>query len=311
MTFICNAGFNVASVLPDGSVNYCFNKRVSLGNMFSGFQFKNNLTECKATFCDCPLYSFEPELYKKATNQEYKERRYDAFLHWHVTYSCNLRCHYCRLIYDDKEKDNEIKRTSASPIDVSKMMDSIRKTGNIFMISFMGGEAFRVPNMDEVCEALTKDKHTVSFNTNFTLVTRSFFERINLDYLGCLHISCHIRPMQKKGLTETFIKNIEMMRDEFGHNDFYVTVVSEPWVFENLDEHREYFGKHGIELKLIPMLDGGGVAGKVYPESYTEEQLREMDKDWLKGYFPQKYKKGEVAEISEYTYPVLNNEDRG
>lgn len=308
--FLCNAGYNVASALPDGTVNYCLNKKISLGNIYTGFQYKSEVTPCNATFCDCPLYSFEDQLHKKSIGEPYTEPKYSAFIHWHVTYSCNMRCHYCIVCAGDPKQDRIDKITKPSPIKIPEMMRALENTGHIFLISFIGGEPFMVPNMNEACAALTKANHKVMFNTNMTLIKPEFFEVVDMNNVGCFHISCHLIPMERRGLIDTFIRNVNMMQYS-GHKHYYITVVAEPAIFENLDHYKELFAKHDIYFKLIPMLDGGGVNGKVYPESYTDEQLELIDKDWLREYFPDKYSKDETAEIEDYTFPVLNTDKRG
>ena len=53
--------------------------------------------------------------------------------------------------------------------------------------------------------------------------------------------------------------------------------------------YREFFGRHGIYFKIIPMLDGGGAfKGKSYPESYTKEELDVIERDWHAEYYPLK-----------------------
>lgn len=309
--FLCNAGYNVASALPDGTVNYCLNKKIRLGNIYTGFQFKDDLTPCQASFCDCPLYSFEKRLHDKALGKEItKKTGHTAFIHWHVTYSCNMMCHYCILCIGDPKEDLINKRSKPNSIKINKMIYVLEKTGHKFLISFIGGEPFLVPNINEACAALTKEKHRVMFNTNLTLIKPDFFEMVDMNYLGCFHISCHLLPMEKRRLTQTFIKNVNMMQDT-GHKNYYVTVVAEPDIFPKLDYYKDLFAKHNIYFELIPMLDGGGVNGKVYPESYTDDQLELINKEWLCDYFPDKYAKNEVADLKDYTFPILNTDKRG
>ena len=219
-------------------------------------------------------------------------------------------CHYCIVCAGDPKQDLINKRSKPKSIKIQKMIDTLDRTRHKFLISFIGGEPFLVPNMNEAAAALTKEKHTIMFNTNFTLIRPQFFELIDMKYLGGFHISCHIIPMEKRGLTKKFIENVNMMQ-ETGHEDYYITVVAEPDVFPKLDYYKELFAKHNIYFKLIPMLDGGGVNGKVYPGAYTEEQLELIDKDWLHAYFPDKYSKNQIAEIKDYTFPVLNTDKRG
>lgn len=67
---VCNAGFNVGIVLPDGTVAPCFaTTRETLGNVYSRIRFRKNLLVCPLKRCNCPLLQFDPYLYKKALKE--------------------------------------------------------------------------------------------------------------------------------------------------------------------------------------------------------------------------------------------------
>jgi len=283
---ICNAGYNAASVLPDGTINVCFDRRESLGNIYRGFEFNKELVKCSLEFCDCPLWSFEKNLHAIAKGKlPPNQPAYDAFLHWHVTYNCNMFCHYCTLFPGDKKRDFKEKKNPAKPINISAMMKTLAATGKKFLISFTGGEPFLVPNMAETCAELTK-KHFVCFNTNLTMLDMKLFETANIDHIGMLNISMQIQPMEKLNLTERFIEKIHTIQN-IGFSRYHITVVADPVLFPKIKYYRYEFGKHGIKFKLIPMIDGGGVfQGKAYPESYTSEELELIERDWLDEYFP-------------------------
>lgn len=283
---ICNAGYNAASVLPDGTINVCFDRREPLGNIYRGFEFKKELVKCSFEFCDCPLWSFEKNLHAIAKGKSPDNPPpFDAFFHWHVTYNCNMFCHYCSLFPDNKERDFEEKKRPARPINISAMMNSLEATGKKFLISLTGGEPFLVPNMVEACAELTK-KHFVCFNTNLTVLDMKLFEIANIDHLGTLNISMQIRPMEKLNLTDKFIEKIQAMQN-VGFSRYQITVVAEPALFPKIAYYRDKFGKYGIKFKLIPMIDGGDVfQGKSYPKSYTSQELQIIERDWLKEYFP-------------------------
>lgn len=283
---ICNAGYNSASVLPEGTINVCFDRRVSLGNIYRGFEFKKELVKCSFEFCDCPLWSFEKNLHAIAKGKIPPSKpAYDAFLHWHVTYSCNMFCHYCTLFPDNKERDYQEKKLPAKPINISAMMNSLEDSGKIFLISFTGGEPFLVPNIAEACAELTK-KHFVCFNTNLTVLDTKLFDKSNINHIGMLNISMQIRPMAKLNLIDKFIEKIQAIQN-IGFSRYQITVVAEPALFPKLGYYRDKFEKYGIKFKLIPMIDGGGVfQGKAYPKAYTPQELELIERDWLDEYFP-------------------------
>lgn len=64
--FLCNAGFNAAVVDPQGEIFPCDQVRRSMGNIYREIRFAPRLLVCPASWCMCPLYSYDPSLYRKA-----------------------------------------------------------------------------------------------------------------------------------------------------------------------------------------------------------------------------------------------------
>ena len=292
---------NAASVLPDGSVNVCYDRKTeTLGNIFTGFQFRDRLVDCKLVHCACPLWAFEKELHKKAKGEPCQERPYQAFLHWHVTYECQMLCNYCIVTGPDRKTDTEDKLRKSNPIDVDAVIRTLEATGKKYYVSLMGGEPFLVPNIVELVKELTRNKHYVGANTNLSAMDPRLWSEIDHSYLGNFHISLHAQPMERRRQTESFIRNYHAMVRS-GFKNFYITAVAHPYLLARIDEYREFFGKEGISFKLIPMLEGGGATGgKPYPESYTPEELKLIDADWLHDYFPQKNATGEKPKIEKF-----------
>lgn len=63
---ICNAGFNVGIVLPNGMVYSCFRVSKSLGNLNKEIHFANHLTRCPEEKCSCPLNYYDRGLFQRA-----------------------------------------------------------------------------------------------------------------------------------------------------------------------------------------------------------------------------------------------------
>ncbi len=298
---MCNAGYNVGSILPDGSVNVCFDRKdENLGSIFTGFEWKNELKPCDKVHCQCPLWAFDENLNARAHGKEEKNIiDWDHFFHWHITYECQMRCNYCTVTSTDKRIDTLDKLRKSKPIDVEAVMRTLDATGKRYHFSFIGGEPFMLPNMTELCAALTR-KHYVSFNTNLCAMPLDFFEHVDASKVLTMHISLHIKPMEVRRLTEDFLQRAKIVHDA-GVSNYYITTVAHPKLFPKIKEYTEFFGKHGIKFKLIPMLEGGfSTDGKVYPDSYTEEELAMIDAGWLDNYFPEKNAKGEKVNIKEF-----------
>ncbi len=297
---ICNAGFNAASILPDGSVNTCYDrKNENLGNINTGFEFRKKLVECDLVHCACPLWAFEKELHKKAKGEEAIERPYQAYLHWHVTYECQMMCNYCIVTGPDKKTDTEDKLRKSTQIDIKSVVNTLDKTGLTYYISMMGGEPFLVPNMTELVLELQK-KHIVGFNTNLATMDPNFWKIVDTTRLGNFHISLHIQPMEKRGLTDRFLENLLAMKAS-GFTNYYITAVAHPNMLAKFTFYKNFFDKHDVKFQLIPMIEGGGsTGGKVYPESYTEDELKLINTDWLNDYFPQKNAINEKPKIENF-----------
>ncbi|MCX5700991.1 MAG: hypothetical protein NTZ63_05570 [Candidatus Omnitrophica bacterium] len=63
---LCNAGYNVCVVAPDGSAIPCARISENLGNIFDKINFKKELMKCPHELCGCPLKCYDPYLFDKA-----------------------------------------------------------------------------------------------------------------------------------------------------------------------------------------------------------------------------------------------------
>lgn len=188
---------------------------------------------------------------------------YDAILTMQLTKRCNMECHYC---FDDVQtkRDSELK-----PIDIEKLMSTLDKTGKTFSINFAGGEIFLVPNIVEACVELTK-KHYVNFNTN--LVPSSilkFAEQIDPARVPELHASLHIKELEKRNLTDTFIKHFKVLKEK-GFN-IGAHTVAHPSLFSEVAQYNSYFAENGVEVSYGHFI--GTYEEKAYPQAYTPEEL--------------------------------------
>lgn len=190
-------------------------------------------------------------------------QHYDAWLHWDATKRCNLDCEYCF----GKITDPYVKINS---IDVEKLMNTLDKTGKIFRISFTGGEPTMIPNFIEAVKVIT-DKHFVSFNTN--LIAKNLLGIIdNVDPRKILHIhaSLHYDELIKKNLLDIYINNFKLLRkNKF---NIYAEVVAYPPSINRFSELESIMKEVELDFEYAPFY--GKFEEEVYPESYTESELR-------------------------------------
>lgn len=63
----CNAGYNVAAVLVDGSIQSCMDiKNSQMGNIFKEITFNKRPIKCSVKKCHCAFYIFDDILYQRA-----------------------------------------------------------------------------------------------------------------------------------------------------------------------------------------------------------------------------------------------------
>lgn len=66
---VCNAGYNVMVVNPDGSIGPCNMLNTDLGNIYNTIKTNPSLMVCPYKRCGCPLYSYDTYLFDKAIKE--------------------------------------------------------------------------------------------------------------------------------------------------------------------------------------------------------------------------------------------------
>ena len=66
---LCNVGYNVGIIHPNGDIRYCFAINKSLGNIYEGIKFNDKLTRCPFRFCNCPVNMYDIPLFRKAISE--------------------------------------------------------------------------------------------------------------------------------------------------------------------------------------------------------------------------------------------------
>lgn len=232
-----------------------------------------------------------------------ENKNYDAWLHWNITFKCNLKCIYCfnnlpsykeaNIVFEKKNRRFGLitklakmfgmrvhdsarafyflnqKHKKIPAIRISAMLKSLDRTNKIFLISFTGGEPFLVPNIVEACVKIT-EKHYISFNSNLTSAKiRKFAEVIKPDKVVSIIASFHIKELERSGLVGSYIDNFLICREK-GFN-IIADAVAYPPLLSEIRKYRAVFEKNGIKINFSRF--AGLYNGKSYPESYSEEEL--------------------------------------
>jgi len=191
---------------------------------------------------------------------------YNACLFLSLTNRCNLNCAYCVTHNSPVREKGDLPE-----IRIPALLQTLDGARKIFKIRFAGGgEPFLIPNIIEACVELTR-KHYVGFTTNLTCGNvREFAEKVNPQKVANLHASLHIRELEERGLTERFTGNFLLCKQK--GFPISATVVAYPPLLDKVEFYRGFFKKKGIDVFFGYFI--GTYAGKKYPESYTEEEIR-------------------------------------
>ncbi|MFC1705559.1 hypothetical protein ACFL59_01910 [Planctomycetota bacterium] len=156
-------------------------------------------------------------------------------------------------------------------IDISRFLNTLDRTGKVFKVTFTGGgEPFLVPNLVETCVALTSAGHLVGFDTNLTSPRiTDLVERIDPGMISYIAASAHLKELERKRLLRRFLRASQLC---IGKGiPFAAREVAFPPLLSEVNRYRRAFADEGIDLTFMPYL--GPNQGKLYPESYTEEEL--------------------------------------
>lgn len=208
-----------------------------------------------------------------------KEINYDAWLHWHITRVCNLDCQYCF-------SKSPLRGIEVAPVDIERVKSTLEKSGKIFRISFTGGEPFAVPNIIELCKALS-DKHFISFNTNLTSPKLfDLADSIDPGKVLEIHASFHFEELKNKNLIKRFLENYEILKNR-GFN-IRAEQVAHPALLNKTEEIKLIFTERDWKFNFGSYF--GKYNNKKYPERYSTEEIinfelkiNELDKFEQKG----------------------------
>ncbi|MCX7830701.1 MAG: hypothetical protein N2445_06550 [Acidobacteria bacterium] len=199
---------------------------------------------------------------------------YDKILkiRWQVRFTkCNLKCPYCIAVWTKR-------KVEFSPTLFFSGIDAIKKSSHKIVLRIgVEGEFFLSEDLQMGVSELSKSDNVlgVSFSSNLQAdwnVMESFFNNTNLQKLG---MGCTLH--------DTVIENIDDFFDKVKRiNDMgvliYVGYVAIPDRFDKIKEYKKRLDEIGVPFILNEL--SGEYGGKIYPESYTQDE-----KDFLKENF--------------------------
>jgi len=158
------------------------------------------------------------------------------------------------------------------PIRIREMMAALSEHKHIFNISFTGGELFLIPNIVDACREITK-RHFVGFTTN--LVTgriRELNDAVNPHAISFIVASFHPEEFEKVYAVNMFVDNYL----RFWHKGVKITAkaVAYPKFKDKLLKYQKTLSIKGVNLAFSPFI--GELEGKKYPDSYSDEELRDF-----------------------------------
>jgi MoaA/NifB/PqqE/SkfB family radical SAM enzyme len=189
-----------------------------------------------------------------------------AWLLLEVSNGCNIRCQYCYAPH----LRNEV---NIPKIDHSTICRTLDATGRTFLVTLLGGEPLMVPNIVEACQELTK-RHYISFATNLTSPKIiEIAQKIQPGRIEYILAALHIRELERLGLVDMYVSNYIACK-EVGMN-IGSEVVAHPSLLEKAGYYKDFFFGKGVKFSFVPF--GGEYEGKLYPSSYTPEEVRIFD----------------------------------
>lgn len=209
------------------------------------------------------------------------EKKYDYILAWPLTKSCQLRCDYCffscdmwgngplkTFLYRLTHKD--MRSEPVEPVEISATMDSLRRISNNFFVKLGGGEPFIVPNIIELCVALTQEYSIALVSNLVAPKVRDFVEKIAPDKVEHVIASAHQKELTRLNLHHKFIDNLNLLHNKGFNVEVHVVVF--PSRKKEIEEYVIQLQKETtVPIRYVPFR--GKHKGSNYPEAYTQEEI--------------------------------------
>jgi MoaA/NifB/PqqE/SkfB family radical SAM enzyme len=187
---------------------------------------------------------------------------HDVEADWTLFTTCNYRCDYC--FFSDEALGRKVS-VKAGPAEWAAAFD---RTGLSWLLHITGGEPSHYPDFVDLCEALTR-RHTMSLNSNLTgPAMLDFAARIDPARVSFINAGLHPAERERRNGLDVFLRHGAALQQR--GFPLMVSVVATPDVLRRFDEITAQLAPIGVAP--LPKLMQGKQDGRLYPDSYTEEE---------------------------------------
>ncbi len=194
-------------------------------------------------------------------------------------YTCNFKCMYCYLGQHPETYEKGIIQLFASPEEIAHKFDINRIGGPCYFNMCGAGETLLHPQIIDLVIALTSNGHYTDIITNGSLSNR-FDELIKkTSEESKKHIlikfSFHYIQLKEKGLLDTFVSNVNKIKDSGISYSIEITPHDE--LIPYIDELKEFsFSRFGA----LPHITVGRKANTSEIDILTEQSRSDYEKTW-------------------------------
>jgi MoaA/NifB/PqqE/SkfB family radical SAM enzyme len=193
------------------------------------------------------------------------DKKYEYKMLWTPSDFCNYNCIYC---FNPPSIGFPYATKKYSPLDIARSFD---ETGKSWLIMFLGGEPFMMPDFLPLLRELTR-KHDINISTNLCSDdVFKFPDFVPSEQVMVINASLHVLEREKEDPGfEKFIEKYFFL-EEKGYR-ILVSYVTWPPLFNRIEKDFNYLRSRGIE-NIMPIIFRGMYNGKEYPFDYSPEEI--------------------------------------
>jgi len=198
------------------------------------------------------------------------DKSYEYKMLWTPSDFCNYNCTYC---YNPKSVDFPY---ATKKYTTEYIAECFNETGKTWLILFLGGEPFMIPDFLPLVKELT-NKHDINISSN--LCSDDVFKFPDFappEKVMVISAALHVEEREKDDPGfEKFIEKYFFL-EQSGYR-ILVNYVTWPPFFNRIEKDFAYLRSRGIE-NLMPIIFRGMWNGKEYPLAYNDDELNILSK---------------------------------